>query len=113
MNDFTVTYTFKGTNRHVCLSETLISADFISPVAVRSSCVKVRLFSFRAIHYALVPFIKWVSIVSTNRRVFAGKTRQTQIRETYYSSVSLRLFVETCFTGASSDIKKSINSSRL
>lgn len=48
----------------------LISADFISLVAVRNSCVEVRLFSFHAIHYALMSFIHCHFCVSTNRRVF-------------------------------------------
>lgn len=55
----------------------LISADLISLVAVRSSCVEVRLFSFHAIHYALLSFIHCHFCVSTNRRVFAGKTSHT------------------------------------
>lgn len=61
----------------------LISADFISLVAVRSSCVKVRLFSFLAIHYALLSFILCHFCVSTNRRVFAGKTSHTEQRNLF------------------------------
>ncbi len=44
--------------------------------------------------------------------VFARETAQTLHRETYSSSVSLRVFVSTCFIGASLDIQ-SINSSRV